>query len=106
MRGRGGYLGLGKNYLRQVAFWVLAGVVALGGAIQKGYGQSGGPPGAIIQALAIDPFTPSTLYAGTYGGVLKSTNGGASWTAVNSGLTTTTVNARAIDPSTPAALYA
>ena len=34
------------------------------------------------------PATPTTLYAGTYGGgVFKSTNGGANWSAVNTGLT-------------------
>jgi len=41
-----------------------------------------------VRALAIDPDTPTTLYAGTGGGVFKSTNGGANWSAVNTGLTT------------------
>ena len=69
--------------------------------------QGGGPPDADVLALAIDPSTPSTLYAGTNaGGVFKSINGASTWTAVNSGLTSTTVNALAIDPSTPATLYA
>ncbi len=41
-----------------------------------------------VYALAIDPATPSTLYAGTVSdGVFKSTNGGAVWSAVNTGLT-------------------
>ena len=40
-----------------------------------------------VYALAIDPTTPATLYAGTYGGVFKSTNGGGDWSAVNTGLT-------------------
>ncbi|WP_347244981.1 hypothetical protein, partial [Thermogutta sp.] len=45
--------------------------------------RSIGPEGGSIYALAIDPATPGTLYAGTYGGgVFKSTNGGASWSAV------------------------
>ena len=39
-----------------------------------------GPEGGIIHALAIDPVTPATLYAGTSsGGVFKSKNGGGSW---------------------------
>ena len=39
-------------------------------------------------ALAINPTSPSTVYAGTdAGGVFKSTNGGASWSAVIHGLT-------------------
>ena len=41
-----------------------------------------------VHALAIDPATPATLYAGTDGGgVFKSTNGGGDWSAVNTGLT-------------------
>ena len=42
-----------------------------------------------VLALAIDPATPATLYAGTGGGVFKSTNGGGEWGAVNTGLTAT-----------------
>ena len=39
-------------------------------------------------ALALDPTTPTTLYAGTdRSGVFKSTDGGATWSAVNTGLT-------------------
>jgi photosystem II stability/assembly factor-like uncharacterized protein len=60
-----------------------------------------------INALAIDPTTPSTLYAGTNGGgVFQSTNSGASWSAVNTGLTNLTVNALAINPVNPRVVYA
>ena len=63
--------------------------------------------GGSIYALAINPQTPDTLYAGTYGGgVFKSTNGGTNWTAINTGLTNTNVCALAIDPQTPETLYA
>jgi len=58
-----------------------------------------------VNAVAINPVTPSTLYAGTNGGVFKSTDGGASWAATNMP-TTTYVNALAIDPITPTILYA
>jgi len=69
--------------------------------------QSGGPPGGVVQAVAIDPSTPATLYTGTEGGgVFKSTNAGTNWTAVNSGLMGARVNALAIDPSTTSTLYA
>src|SRR5262245_19953503 len=44
--------------------------------------QAAGPPGGLVYAIAIDPLNPSTLYAGTLGGVYKSTNGGERWTAV------------------------
>jgi hypothetical protein len=57
-------------------------------------------------ALAINPTTPATLYAGTYDGVFKSTDSGGTWAAVNTGLTTLQVGALAINPTTPATLYA
>lgn len=66
-----------------------------------------GPGGGIVNTLAIDPATPTTLYAGTQGsGVFKTTDGGASWSAINNGLTNLLVFALAIDPATPTTLYA
>ena len=62
-----------------------------------------------VVAIAVDPTTPDTLYAGTYSyGVFKSTNGGATWAAVNAGLPPTdlAVSSLAIDPTTPDTLYA
>ncbi len=41
-----------------------------------------------VNAVAVDPMTPTTLYAGA-SGVFKSADGGGSWTASNSGLTYT-----------------
>jgi len=38
--------------------------------------------------------------------VFKSTDGGASWSAINSGLTNIRVRALAIDPANPTTLYA
>jgi len=66
--------------------------------------QATGLTNLLVQALAIDPQTPTTLYAGTYGGVFKSTDGGARWQAT--GLTDHLVPALAIDPQTPTTLYA
>lgn len=61
--------------------------------------------GTDVTSLALDPASPSTLYAGTTGhGVLKSTNGGATWSPT--GLTGTPVASLAIDPLAPATLYA
>jgi hypothetical protein len=51
---------------------------------------------------------PSTVYAGIWGGgVFKSTDGGANWSAFNAGLTELriTYNSLAIDPVTPARLH-
>ena len=60
----------------------------------------------VVSALAIDPATPTTLYAGTSGGVYKSTDGGGNWSAVNTGLGSAAVSALAVDPVTPTTLYA
>ena len=66
-----------------------------------------GPTGVLVDSLAINPLTPSTLYAGTWdGGVFKSTNSGGSWESANTDLGTIRVQALAIDPATPATLYA
>jgi hypothetical protein len=72
------------------------------------------PPGAAIgvgpiSALAVDPHTPTTLYASTEcSGVLKSLDGGDTWTAKTSGLGEPVpgVGALAIDPVTPTTVYA
>ena len=59
---------------------------------------SNGPGSGHILALAIDPATSTTLYAGTWGsGVFKSTNGGENWGPVNTGLTDAWINALVID---------
>ena len=59
-----------------------------------------------IQALLIDPATPTILYAGTDNGVFKSTDGGATWGAVNAGLANGFVRALALDHGNPTTLYA
>lgn len=59
-----------------------------------------------VNTIALDPDTPSTVYAGTSVGVFKSTDGGGSWTARNQGLTSASVNALAIDPKRPLTIYA
>lgn len=65
-----------------------------------------------INALALDPSNPSTLYAGTFFAstpVVKTTDGGATWTASSTGLTVSVggaVNTLAVDPVTPSTLYA
>ena len=65
-----------------------------------------GPEGGSILSLVIDPATPQTLYAGTVGGgVFKSTDGGAAWSAASTGLGNVTVWSLAIDPATPQTLY-
>jgi len=66
-----------------------------------------GPEGWPVVALAVDPTTPGTVYAGTqYGGVFKSTDGALSWQAISTGLTDMDVSTLAIDPIVPSTLYA
>lgn len=60
----------------------------------------------IVRALAIDPRSASTLYAGTNDGVFRSTDGATSWTASSIGLTGTYVASIAVNPITPSTLYA
>ncbi len=64
--------------------------------------------GGRIQALAIDPATPTTVYAGALGGgVFASADGGANWSALNSGLPASAdVRFVRIDPANPSTLYA
>lgn len=50
-----------------------------------------GSTGPCIFALAIDPTTPSKVYVGTNEGVFKSSDRGATWSALNTGLTSTAV---------------
>jgi uncharacterized repeat protein (TIGR01451 family) len=67
-----------------------------------------------ITSIVVDPLNPSTVYAGVEfpGGVFKSSDGGATWTAVSNGLvfpnTTSPLNIRtlAIDVKAPANIYA
>ncbi|MBI4527039.1 MAG: hypothetical protein HY695_24855 [Deltaproteobacteria bacterium] len=60
-----------------------------------------------VRALAIDPSSQSTLYAGTAsGGVFKTTNGGKEWKAANRGLLNSTVLSLMITPEPYKALYA
>lgn len=64
--------------------------------------------------VLLDPTTPSTLYVGfvessafpgTTPGVLKSTDGGASWEGVDDGIESFPIFSMAMDPQNPAVLY-
>ena len=57
-------------------------------------------------ALAIDPTTPTTAYAGMEGGAFKTTDGGGIWSPINTGLTSTPVHVLAVDPVNSTTLYA
>ncbi len=57
-----------------------------------------------IQSLAIDPAAPTTLFAGTWRGVARSTDGGATWQLVFN--TVEPVPALIITPANPSTVYA
>jgi hypothetical protein len=70
------------------------------------YWQTIGPEGGRCDVIAIDPVNSQIVYAGTRGGgVFKTTNGGTSWTAINTGLTDYDVYALAIDPANSQIVY-
>jgi photosystem II stability/assembly factor-like uncharacterized protein len=62
-------------------------------------------PVGCVSAMAIDQQNLSTLYAGTDRGVYKSTDGGTTWSAMNSGLRGAVI-ALAVDPLSSGVLYA
>src|SRR2546422_5496427 len=64
--------------------WVLASVLVLTALKAAPASPAPGP----TDALAIDPVTPTVLFAGAANGTFKSTNGGATWSVT--GLTTPT----------------
>ena len=66
-----------------------------------------GPSPAAVEAIAVDPQGSGTIFMGSIaGGVRKSVDGGITWSAVNSGLTTPIVLALAMDASGPQTVYA
>src|SRR5664280_2076968 len=66
-------------------------------------GSEGRGPNENILCLAINPVTPSTLYAGTLNGVFRSTDNGNIWTTI---IDRGEVRALVIDPLAPSTLYA
>jgi len=66
---------------------------------------SRGPEGGDVLSLAVDPADPAIVYAGGWGNVFKSTNGGGSWRDLTQE-PWTQVTALGIDPTHPDTLYA
>lgn len=75
------------------------------------WGLIGPWTGENIRAIAIDPSNSAVIYAGTeLGGIYKSTDSGANWTASNNGLTFDIygygIGSIAMNPSNTAVIYA
>ncbi len=65
-----------------------------------------GPPGEVMD-LALDPVSPTVLYAGTrHYGVFKSADGGATWGDANLGLAGVVPDYLALSPDDPYEIYA
>src|SRR5204862_390272 len=68
---------------------------------------SRGPSGGSIMTIAADRSNPNIVYIGTYGsGVFKSEDAGASWHAVNEGLSDLSVVSLVMRRDRPATLFA
>jgi hypothetical protein len=76
--------------------------LAAGSNVWTAVGPSGGP----VTALLVDPVDPQVVYAGTTGGVFKSSSAGASWQAASRGMKVHPVTALAIDPLSHRTLHA
>lgn len=64
-------------------------------------------PQGSVAALAINPIKSSVLYAGgARMGVVKSVDRGATWTAINTGLTNQAIRTLTLDPRQPEMLFA
>ncbi len=87
------------------ALLALAVVDSAGAALNR-WASAGPPAGGPVLDLAVDPTNTSIVYAATLGGVFRSENRGASWTAANTGLTHALVFDLAVDSTTSGTLYA
>jgi photosystem II stability/assembly factor-like uncharacterized protein len=65
-----------------------------------------GIEGGSISALAVDPQSPETVFAGTDRGLFKSTDGGGSWRPLTNGLGAKSLVSLAIAPADPQTVYA
>jgi photosystem II stability/assembly factor-like uncharacterized protein len=89
---------------RPGVLYTLAGLSDLYKSTDAGatWSRLGGISG-VVRTFALDPKTPSLLYAATNEGFLRSQNGGATWVLINADQAGG--NWIAIDPQTPSTLY-
>jgi len=87
-----------------VGVGLLAGLAMPAGAA-IGAWSAQGPEGGPVLAMAVDPASGSTLYAGTYGGLFKTTDGGASWAWTARDLVELWVAGVSVDPTDSETVY-
>jgi hypothetical protein len=102
-----------RNKGRIAAFWLLTTLLSLStvGDTHAGVNEwtSNGPGGGVFTALAADPRNPAVLYAGTYGAIFKTTNGGERWNRLDTQNLIgggTYISALVFDPQQADTLYA
>jgi hypothetical protein len=96
---------LNISFRRFLLFGVLCTTFPGVGLAGLGRWTSGGPEGATVLSLAVDPADSATVFAGTEaGGVFKSSDSGARWSFA--GLGGLSVSAIVADPTDGTKLYA
>ena len=80
-------------------WWTLPGIYP----IEHSYG---GNAGAMVHTLAVDPFNPSIVYTGSFGGLAKTTDGGFTWQYLSDAWISQSVSAIAVDPNASNNVYA
>ncbi len=58
-----------------------------------------------INVLAVDPVTPTTVYAGARYGLFKTADAGTNWSVTTNGLPALPITTLAVDPLSPSTLY-
>jgi photosystem II stability/assembly factor-like uncharacterized protein len=71
--------------------------------IRNGYG---GNASAMVQALAIDPTNANVVYAGSFGGLAKTTDAGVTWRYLSDAWDSQSVSAIAVNPNASSIVYA
>ena len=91
-----------RRLLAGITFFAVAGACLA----QTGQWSMNGPEGGSVYCIVPDPFVSSTLYAGTRHGVVRSTDGGATWQPSASGMPSVQVTTITPDTTTVGTLYA
>lgn len=80
---------------------ILAAFVPIPAAVAQNW-QNNGPDGGVVHCIATSPSDASVVYVGiANGGVYRSSDGGATWSAVNAGLGNFDVLSLGVSPSDP-----
>jgi photosystem II stability/assembly factor-like uncharacterized protein len=91
----------------KILFALIAPVAAFAASAGEISWRSVGPSPPAIEAAIVSNAPTHTIYIGSNGGgILKSTDDGASFVAINNGLDDVTIAAMVMDPKNPEVLYA